>query len=182
MRLFIAVDVDEEIKKKIDPLLLELSKIQGLKVVKRENLHTTLMFLGEVEDIKLEELKATLSKISFNPFKISLRRVGKFPEKGDTRVIWIGIEDSGNLRELAEKIYLELKKLSFKRDKEFVAHITVARVKRRNKEVEKILKEYGDIYFGDMLVKNFKLKQSILKTAGPVYIDVGVFEGSCGSY
>ncbi|MFN3383965.1 MAG: RNA 2',3'-cyclic phosphodiesterase [Archaeoglobaceae archaeon] len=175
MRLFVAVDVDENSKTRIDPLISRLSTLQGVKAVERENLHTTLIFLGEVEESKVKEIRSALSGVRFTPFEISLKGVGKFPEKGDARVVWIGIEDNGKLVELAEKVYSELKKLGFKRDKEFVAHITVARVKRRNKDVEKVVKEFENADFGKMIVENFKLKQSILKSSGPVYRDVEVF-------
>uniref|UniRef100_A0A7J2TIA4 RNA 2',3'-cyclic phosphodiesterase n=1 Tax=Archaeoglobus fulgidus TaxID=2234 RepID=A0A7J2TIA4_ARCFL len=178
MRLFVAVDVDEEVRKKIDPLLLRLSKIQGLKAVERENLHVTLMFLGEVNELRVGEIKSALERVKFSPFKINLKGVGKFPERGDARVIWIGVERDEELRELAEKVYSELKKLGFKRDKDFVAHLTVARLKKRNREVEKVIEEFRNVEFGEMLVKDFRLKQSILKPTGPIYKDVHVFEGS----
>lgn len=175
MRLFVAVDVEEMLKERIDPVLLKLSVLQGVKIVERENLHTTLFFLGEVSESEVKNVILALSKVRFAPFEVNLRRVGKFPEKGDARVVWIGIEDGGNLTKLAEKVYEELKKLGFKRDKDFVAHVTVARVKRRNKEVEKIVKEFENADFGKMVVENFKLKQSILKPSGPVYRNVEVF-------
>mgnify|MGYP001772558250 CR=1 FL=1 len=175
MRLFVAVDVDEAIKSRIDPLLSKLSALQGVKAVERENLHTTLIFLGEVEEGRVKDITSALSSIRFKPFEISLAGVGKFPERGEARVVWIGIVENGELSELAEKVYSELRKLGFKRDKDFIAHVTVARVKRRNKEVEKIIKEFEKAEFGKMLVKEFKLKQSILKPSGPVYRDVEVF-------
>ncbi len=175
MRLFVAVDLDENLRARVDPLLSRLSALQGVKAVERENLHTTLIFLGEVEESKVKEIISALSSVRFTPFEISLKGVGKFPERGDARVVWIGIEDNGKLVELAEKVYIELKKLGFKRDKDFVAHVTVARVKRRNKEIEKVVKEFENADFGKMIVGNFKLKQSILKPSGPVYRDVEVF-------
>ncbi|TDA29039.1 MAG: RNA 2',3'-cyclic phosphodiesterase [Archaeoglobi archaeon] len=178
MRLFVAVDIDEEVKKNIEPLLLKLSKLQGVKPVERENLHVTLMFLGEVDESRLDEIGSALSKVRFSPFRISLKGVGKFPERGDARVVWIGIEKEDDIRELAEKVYSELKRLGFRRDKEFVAHLTVARVKRKNREIEGVIKEFEENDFGEMLVRNFKLKQSILKPTGPVYKDVRIFEAS----
>lgn len=177
MRLFVAVDVDEALKNRIDPLISKLSELQGVKTVERENLHTTLIFLGEVEENRLAEIKSALFRVKFNSFEIDIKKVGKFPKRGDARVVWIGIEDNGKLTELAENVYKELKKLGFQRDKEFVAHITVARVKRKNKEVDKIVKEFQNAEFGRMVVKDFRLKQSILKPTGPLYRDVEVFRG-----
>ncbi|MEM4524411.1 MAG: 2'-5' RNA ligase family protein, partial [Archaeoglobaceae archaeon] len=62
--------------------------------------------------------------------------------------------------------------------KDFVAHVTVARVKKRNKEIDSVIREFEDKDFGEMLVKDFRLKQSILKPTGPIYKDVHVFPGN----
>lgn len=178
MRLFVAVDLEEKIRENIEPLLSRLSKLRGLKVVEKENLHTTLMFLGEVSESMLEDLKQALSSVKFKPFQIKLKGTGKFPEKGNPRVVWIDIKDgSEELSKLANAIYFELKKLGFQRDKDFRAHITVARVKRREEEIESIIKDFKNQDFGEMLVKEFKLKQSILRQSGPLYKDVFIFGG-----
>ncbi|MEM1671744.1 MAG: RNA 2',3'-cyclic phosphodiesterase [Archaeoglobaceae archaeon] len=178
MRLFVAVEMDEKIKESLSPLLAELSQVKGLKTVERENLHTTLMFLGEVPEAKLSEIQNSLSRVDFKNFKIALKGVGKFPKKGEPRVVWIGIEEGREeIIRLAESVYLALKKLGFERDKPFEAHVTVARVKRRNPELEKVLDKYKDQNFGEMVVKDFRLKQSILKPSGPIYKDIFVFGG-----
>ncbi|MEM1579155.1 MAG: RNA 2',3'-cyclic phosphodiesterase [Archaeoglobaceae archaeon] len=177
MRLFVAVDLDEKLKGNIEPLLSRLSRVRGLKVVEKENLHTTLMFLGEVNENMLENLKQALSRVKFKPFQIKLKGTGKFPEKGNPRVLWVGIkEGSGELSKLADSVYSELKKFGFQRDKDFRAHITVARVKKRDEEIEAIIKDFKNQDFGEMLVKEFKLKQSILTQSGPLYRDVFIFE------
>ncbi len=181
MRLFVAVDMDEKIRETLSPLLSQLSKFKGLKTVERENLHTTLMFLGEVPEAKLRDIQIALSQVEFEPFKIILKGVGKFPNRGDPRVLWVGIEEGKDrMIRLAENVYLALKKLGFERDKSFEAHVTVARIKNRIPELQKFLEDFKDANFGEMLVKDFRLKQSILKPSGPVYKDVYVFGGKDG--
>ncbi|MCS7144357.1 MAG: RNA 2',3'-cyclic phosphodiesterase [Archaeoglobaceae archaeon] len=178
MRLFVAVDMDEKIKENLLPLLEKLSKFKGLKTVERENLHATLMFLGEVPDAKLTEIQTALSKIEFKNFRISLNGVEKFPKKGDPRVVWVAIEEGRDkMIQLAESVYFALKKLGFERDKAFEAHVTVARIKRKIPELDNTLGEFRNVNFGEMDVKDFRLKQSTLKPSGPVYKDVYVFGG-----
>ncbi|MCX8172599.1 MAG: RNA 2',3'-cyclic phosphodiesterase [Archaeoglobaceae archaeon] len=178
MRLFVAVEIDEKIKENLTELLERFSKLKGLKTVERENLHATLMFLGEVPESKLMDIWSSLSEVKFKPFKITLKGVGKFPAKGDARVCWVAIEEGKEkITRLAEEVSYALKKLGFSRDKPFEAHVTVARVKTKNPEVEKVIEEYRDMKFGEMIVGDFRLKQSILKQSGPIYKDVFIFGG-----
>lgn len=176
MRLFVAVDLSDEVREKLSPLLAELSKMSGLKTVEKENLHATLLFLGEVPEMKVPQIREELSKIKFESFKIELSEVGAFPSVSNPRVVWIGAKDDGKLKMLADEVYERLKKLGFKRDKDFVAHITIARVKRRCENLKNFVSIHAKDKFGEMIVDNFKLKQSILRPQGPIYKDVEVFK------
>ncbi|MCS7121017.1 MAG: RNA 2',3'-cyclic phosphodiesterase [Archaeoglobaceae archaeon] len=174
MRLFIAVDMSEQIKDRLSTILSEMSKIGGVKVVEKENLHVTLLFLGEVPEFKVEQIKKELSQIDFKSFEMKIKGLGAFPSKNNPRVVWAGIVGD-EIRSLAEEVYAKMKKIGFKRDKDFEAHVTVARMKRRNDEVKKLIEKYEMEDFGSMKVENFKLKQSILKREGPIYIDLALF-------
>ncbi len=176
MRLFVAVDLDDKIREKIAPLTYELSKFGGVKTVEPGNLHITLLFLGEVRNERVGVVENALSGVEFKPFKIRIKGMGGFPNSSSPRVIWVGVEEDGELRKLADSVYMQLKKLGFRRDKEFSAHITVGRVKRRNPSVRDFIHKYSDAEFGEMDVDSFKLKQSILRPQGPVYKDVRVFK------
>lgn len=176
MRLFIAVDVDDPIREKIKPVLSELSRINGVKAVEPENLHITLLFLGEVNESRVSKIEEKLSEVEFEPFKILFEGVGAFPNVNSPRVVWVGVKESGELTGLANNIYEKLKKLGFRRDKEFKAHLTVGRVKRKNPEVSEVIKRHASENFGEMEIRSFRLKQSILTPKGPIYKDLRVFE------
>lgn len=175
MRLFVAVDVDESVRERVKPVLDELSALSGVKAVEPENLHITLLFLGEVEEGKVSEIEELLSKIEFEPFNLVFQSMGAFPNPKSPRVVWVGVEEDGKLKELANEVYKSLKRLGFRRDKEFSAHLTVARVKRKNPKVVDLIKQHSSDNFGQMVLKNFKLKQSILTPKGPIYKDLRVF-------
>ncbi len=49
-------------------------------------------------------------------------------------------------------------------------------MKRKNPEVSSVIRKYSSEKFGEMEVKNFRLKQSILTPKGPIYKDLRVFE------
>ena len=175
MRLFVAVDVDEMVRERVKPALEKFVELSGIKAVEPENLHITLLFLGEVNEGRVGEIEDSLSSIEFEPFKIAFHGMGAFPNPKSPRVVWIGVKENGELTKLANAVYGKLRRLGFKRDKDFSAHLTIARVKRKNPKVVELIKEHSSDSFGEMEVKNFKLKQSILKPQGPVYKDLRVF-------
>jgi len=180
MRLFVAIDLDESLKPEITKLQNCLKGYSGIKLVEPENLHLTLKFLGEVQEFKLNDIKKILSLIEFEKFVINLKGLGFFPSEKRPRVVWIGVtRGEEKVRKLAELINNELARLGFKKEKDFKSHITIARIKRFSGEIKlkvlDLLKTFGDKDFGEMMVENFKLKRSILKTTGPVYYDLALF-------
>ncbi len=177
MRLFVAVDIDDNLRRSITPLLKLLSSFKGIKAVEPENLHMTLKFLGEVDELKAGKIKRELEKIDFSPFEMEFSGIGFFPNSNYMRVIWIGTKGEG-IYKLADEVEKGMKKLGFKKDRDFKAHLTVGRVKRidpsSKSKLLKELEEY-DRGYGKMLVKNFKLKKSTLTPKGPIYDDVAVY-------
>ncbi len=134
MRTFIAVDLPQEIKQKIDAVSSSLRNYGGrVSWVRAANLHLTMKFLGEIDDGLLPDLKRALQQqISQIPrFQFSLKDLGAFPNFHKPRVIWIGI-DSGveELTDLAIKVDEATHSLGFeKENRPFSAHLTIARVK-----------------------------------------------------
>ncbi|MCX8033795.1 MAG: RNA 2',3'-cyclic phosphodiesterase [Thermodesulfovibrio sp.] len=150
MRCFIAIELSEDIKKFIDKLININFSIEGVSLVKKENLHLTLKFLGEVETELIPKLNKSLNNLAneFSPFILKISHPGVFPDKLKPRIIWIGLESSEVLKELAAKIDEEMSKYGFEREqREFKAHITLARVKnpRNGRYIfEKILKSFKE--------------------------------------
>jgi 2'-5' RNA ligase len=180
MRLFAAVDLSDEIREKISGLSKILG-IKGIKTVKKENIHITLKFLGEVSESKIDGITSALEEIKFKSFKINLRGVGFFPNEARMRVIWIGVEKGADeLKDLAYRIEDRLADLKFKKERRFVPHATIARVKRIDPDlkVELVgkLKDFEKKDFGEMRVAYFSLKKSTLTQTGPIYEDLRLFE------
>ncbi len=177
MRLFVAVDIDEELRQKFVPLLKLLSSFKGIKAVEPENLHITIKFLGEVNESNAERIKRELEKIEFSPFEIEFSGIGFFPNPNYMRVVWVGAKSEGIYR-LADEVEKRMKNIGFKKDKDFKAHLTVGRIKRIDQAGKtRLLGELEEYNrdFGSMIVKNFKLKKSTLTPQGPIYQDVAVY-------
>jgi hypothetical protein len=78
MRRFIAIPLPGEVRQNIADLLTSFRDIEGLKPVKKSNLHLTLAFLG---DSGSESQIGELREISFRPFTLSTTEASMFPER-----------------------------------------------------------------------------------------------------
>jgi len=182
MRLFIAVDLADELREKFNPIISALGRF-NVKTVELKNLHITLKFLGEVSERMLPLIDSKLKEIEFSPFKIKFNGIGYFPNEKNPRVVWVGVEGD-ELKKLADEVEQRMKKLGFKKDKDFHPHLTVGRVKRLDKsERGKLIKEMEtfNTEWGEMIVDKFKLKKSTLTPKGPIYEDVFVYEPGGGN-
>ena len=140
MRLFIAVNFDEEIKRRILAVQARIKEnTKGGKFSPPENLHLTLVFLGETPEERLPEVKDAIvcsAQENGKPvpsFKITLSDTGFF-KRGRKELWWLGTdakEKSGNvniLGELQRRLAAELMSRKFFIDsRPFTAHITLGR-------------------------------------------------------
>src|SRR6478736_5534810 len=114
MRTFVAVEINDE--KVLDKIAKTQSdfKIKATPVNK-QNMHFTLLFLGEISDESAENVKKEISKITFQPIQIRFTHVGTFPNPRSPRVVWIGVDDEATkkLVELAVQVEKKLAPLGF---------------------------------------------------------------------
>lgn len=160
MRLFIAIQLSEEMKKSITVTMHDLKKagVTG-SYVPTQNLHLTLAFLGEVEDV--EAVKAAMRIISWKSFRLSLSGLDAF---GDT--FWAGLKGNQGLAAAAKSVRdaLDAAEISYDRQ-EFKPHITL--VRRANGNWKKVPAPGGD-----MMVKKISLIKSTFRDGKPVYTEV----------
>ncbi|MGQ9759301.1 MAG: RNA 2',3'-cyclic phosphodiesterase [Candidatus Methanomethylicaceae archaeon] len=173
VRAFLAFEVSEGVKSRIMEFEDELKECGAdIKLVERENLHVTMKFLGEVGKEVLESIYGIMDSLSGGKFEIRVEGVGAFPNLRVLRVLWVGITEGAD-RVIDIQRYLDdqLVKLGFRKERDFVPHITVGRVKTpRNKEnVIRVLEKYRRHYFGTSTVGSLLLKKSVLTPRGPVY-------------
>lgn len=180
MRCFIAIDLPKDIKEEINSVEKMFGSFSSLKIVKPDNLHLTLKFLGDVEEEKIENIKRILKEIAQNHKQISvfLNKVGLFPNEKYIRVVWIGISNDNDLINIQKEIDNKLETLNFKKEKTFTTHITIARVKGKQ-EKESLLKvvEQLKAYVGPKFkVDSIHLMKSTLTPEGPIYEELARFE------
>lgn len=89
-----------------------------------ENLHLTLAFIGETE--RVEEIKAAVDAVKFEPFVIRTGKMGCF--NGRSRVVWLGIEGEDKVKAIAQQLRrnLDQRGIDYAKGK-FSPHITIVR-------------------------------------------------------
>lgn len=178
MRLFIAVPITKELKKRVAEVQEKIRKANSdIKFVEAENLHFTLKFLGETPESKLESIRKAIEIAceKFRPFDILIAGISAFPSKNYMRVIWLSVKEGyEEFERLIKTVDEELSREGFAKDKEHIPHLTVARVRScRNKpELLKVLQNLEQTEIGKMYVSEVKLVKSTLRRAGPVYEEV----------
>lgn len=105
MRLFIAVPADDQVKAAAAAAVERLRRAGGdYRWVDPRDMHTTLRFLGETPEARLDEVSALMRDAASRtaPFELVYGGVGGFDSLDDPRVVWIGLEEGlGPLEKLA---------------------------------------------------------------------------------
>ena len=177
MRTFVAVEIDN---------ILVLDSIKNIqknlslqaKPVDTQNMHFTMMFLGEISEDVIQKIQNALSEIKFSEFVIKFIGVGAFPKVKSPRVIWVGVDEksSEQLKALAIKVENTLSPLGFHNDKSFQPHVTIFRIKNKIKDISDELKKHNNYTIGMQKISKMKLKESKLTPNGPIYSDMQVIK------
>ncbi len=179
MRLFIAAALPDSVKD-------ELLRVQGRIVeddiptrrVKRDAMHLTFTFLGDVTKDKIDAMTYALNTIAFSPIETSLSGLGAFPDKKHARVIWAGLNNEVKLRVLAEKIQDAMHPFGYRPDHPFSAHLTICRIKdARAKDRAMLQEKLRTMHINPIrfTISSFFLIQSTLMPDGPAYTILGEF-------
>lgn len=122
MRLFIAIQLSEDMKRALTACMNDLKK-QGVtgNYVPAQNLHLTLAFIGEYD--KPERIKDAINSIPLPRLRLKLSEKGKF---GD--LLWAGIQENQDLHAYVKNLRAALKEVGipYAHDK-FIPHITLIR-------------------------------------------------------
>jgi 2'-5' RNA ligase len=170
VRLFIAIEIPPTIRSAYASLLNDFRAVAPqAKLVRAENLHVTLKFLGETESAKLGPLRNVLSAVACpEPVNLEFRGLGFFPDEKRPRVFWAGMAASPNLNTLAADIDRAVHRLGFPlEERPFTPHLTLARFhlsgippKLLHAIHEKIAHSFGSLQTAEFHLIESKLKPS----------------------
>jgi len=172
MRLFIAIDLPEEIRAGLAAVQRELlPTTNSARWVAADSIHLTLKFIGEVSDKQIKDIDDALAGITWKPFQVTVRGVGFFPGTRSPRVFWAGLQ-APTMAGLAEKIDARMEQAGFEKEKRaFRAHVTLARAKdtRLDSALVAAAANFENHEFGSFIVDRCFLYQSELTPSGPIY-------------
>src|ERR1700678_838331 len=106
MRIFIALDIDDAIRQRIQRFMEGVSGFAPDARWRRpESLHVTLKFVGEKSEGDVEKITRALEAIAADAIEIKFCSYGFFPSVRAPRVFWGGIEEAGSkLTSLAKTV------------------------------------------------------------------------------
>ena len=187
MRVFIAIDIDEKIRKAIAYLQKQIaSKVSSVKQgdikwVEPNNIHLTLKFLGEISDEQLEEVKEITKTVAsaHQKFNLDIESVGSFGGRS-AKVVWVGAgKGTDVLLALQKDLDDLLEQAGYpKEEREFSAHLTLCRINHpiAGLKVGEAIAQFSHLKLGSIAADALCVYQSQLTPAGPNYTLLGDFK------
>ena len=135
IRTFVAIELDDEVKRHITAAIDELRhrQIDSLRLVRPEGVHLTLKFLGDIDAARVPQVAEAMTAVAalHIPFSLTLGTPGAFPSAN--RVLWLGVEgDLQRLRLLQADMDEALIEIGFPAERHsFNPHLTIGRIHHR---------------------------------------------------
>jgi 2'-5' RNA ligase len=185
MRVFIAVDINEQVKsavKQLQKRLIDATSAGSKDIawVRPDAMHLTLKFLGEINDNLLVQVCNTVKEAvaGHKGFDLDIENVGSFGGKS-ARVLWIGSgAGSEEITKIAQDIEQRLEKIGFSKEARlFTVHLTLCRIKsfKAGLELANLAEDYKDFKAGTVFIDSIKVYQSQLTPTGPIYTVLGSY-------
>lgn len=178
IRSFIAIELSQEIRTALNDVTTNLTAhTRFVRWVPAENIHLTLIFLGEIPRTTLALLNKSLQSavLPLKPFLLTVGKIGAFPSLRRPRVVWVGIQAPVELEILQKEVEMATIKLGLPvEERPYSPHLTIGRVNKHASQFEiNILSNdlasarIGKL--GTMAVRSIAIFQSELLPSGPIY-------------
>lgn len=125
-RVFFALWPDDGVRDALDIHARQLHRGCGGRAMRRENLHLTLVFVGDVAVGRLDELKSAAGAVCGSSFELVLDRLGYWRHN---RIVWASpLTVPEALRDLVSSFEGRLKQAGFEFDQRpHAPHVTLLR-------------------------------------------------------
>jgi len=136
IRVFFAIDLDESSREAACEVLAALRASpggEGVRWVRREALHVTLRFLGNIEPAQVASLaQAVGSELAGQtPFALTLGEARLFPSPRRPRAVALEVGPEAELSGLAQAVGRGTESCGFEaEERAFRAHLTLGRIKQ----------------------------------------------------
>jgi len=166
MRCFLGLKVKPT--PELEHALEKLRELDYTKTVKTEHLHVNIRFFRNEENP--EEIRKTLQNLETPKFEYQLKNLGTFPTQEFIRVVWAGTQDNQKITLLKKEVDNRLEELGHMPEKNYVPHVTLARVKRKpDQRIQKIITNHSGKNLGQQKAEHLTLWKSTLNEEGPEY-------------
>jgi|SRR5262245_29943455 len=181
IRTFIAVELAAGVKERLVKLQEELGRTAGnVKWVAPANMHLTLLFLGDVEELEVVAICRVVRERSHRhaPFTFDSEGLGAFPNSRRPKILWAGITGGvESLRALHADLEEGLLQLGCYRREEraYSPHLTLGRLKHDDggEAWGPILQKHADWQGGSTPVDEVVVMSSEQRRDGPEYSIMG---------
>src|SRR5262245_38393140 len=177
LRTFIAVALDAAVHARVVALQEALGRSGAeVKWVESDNVHVTLLFLGEVDDRAINDVCRAVTECCAerSGFVLGVGTVGAFPNLRRPRTLWVGVTEGLQelvaLHDALEEVLLELG--CYRReDRAYTPHITLGRIRseRTDDRLVQVLTKNTGWQGGQMPVREVLVMSSELTPKGPIY-------------
>ncbi len=178
-RLFIAIDPEPAMLDTIFRLTSSMKReypVAGVRYTAPQNLHLTLLFLGDTEEDIIPKINRDLERIchNFKEFDLELSDLGAFPSQRNPRIIWLGVKNPGPVSALAKAIIYNAGLVAEPEKVRFTPHLTLGRIAEASRGTSsetfsKLFAKLGHVKAGSTRIREVLLYESVLKPGGPVY-------------
>ncbi|MDD4308742.1 MAG: RNA 2',3'-cyclic phosphodiesterase [Candidatus Cloacimonetes bacterium] len=174
IRTFIALELPNSIKQELQGIYSRFSLLTppGVNWVKPENMHLTLLFIGDVEQNRICEIDSTMQRLllGFPAFNFTALGLELFPAV-NPRIIWLKLGcENEDIFKLHRRLLRELDSLGINADRKAMRlHITLARLKTAlSPELEREILQFK-VQNDTLSYGSISLFRSVLAATGPSY-------------
>ena len=177
LRTFIAVGLDNAVHDDIVALQETLARTGAdVKWVEPDNIHLTLLFLGEVDDRDIIEVCRAVASCCAerSAFALEVKTVGAFPNLRRPRTLWVGVGDGTQeliaLHDALEQTLLDLGCYRHE-ERAYTPHITLGRSpsERTDDRLVQAMTRQLAWHGGQTQVREVLVMSSQLTSRGPTY-------------
>ncbi len=174
MRAFIGIEVTDDVRAALTRVQRDFSGCSAkVKWVAPANVHLTMKFLGEIDDEMAGNVASAMAEAAGSgPVGFQVHGLGQFPPRGKPRTLWAGVSDGADaVVALFTKLDAALGPLGFEKERRFVPHVTIGRVKspRGADELTPVIERHAGTVFGTCPAEEMVLFRSTLTPQGAIY-------------
>ena len=124
--VFVAITLDDDVRERLRPYdAAVLDAAPRTRLVRSENRHITLAFLGETP--RLDDAREALAAVNASAFELLIGGFGTFG-RGSRQVLWVGVDRSPEIVACERAVRAAFERRNFTLpERAFTPHITLAR-------------------------------------------------------